>query len=68
MIDSRSLKSIEIFQNLPEEYLEEAATYFRAKTFEKNEIIFHEEDTGHYMYFVKKGRLKVSRLLPMERR
>ena len=64
MIDVRSLRNILIFQTLPEEKLEEAAKHFRVKTFEKNEIIFHEEDTGHYMYFVKKGRLKVSRLLP----
>lgn len=64
MIDARALRNITIFQNLPEESLLEAANYFRTKTFEKNEIIFHEEDTGHYMYFIKKGRLKVSRLLP----
>jgi CRP/FNR family transcriptional regulator len=64
MIDARSLRNILIFQSLPEEALEDAARYFKVKTFGKNEIIFHEEDTGHYMYFVKKGRLKVSRLLP----
>lgn len=64
MIDARSLRNILIFQSLPEEALKEAARHFKVKTFGKNEIIFHEEDTGHYMYFVKKGRLKVSRLLP----
>jgi len=64
MIDAKSLKNIIIFQSLSEEALQEAASHFKVKTFEKNEIIFHEEDTGHYMYFIKKGRLKVSRLLP----
>ena len=64
MIDAKSLKNILIFQSLSEEALQEAASHFKVKTFEKNEIIFHEEDTGHYMYFIKKGRLKVSRLLP----
>lgn len=64
MIDARSLRNIIIFQTLPEESLQEAARFFKVKTFEKNEIVFHEEDTGHYMYFIKKGRLKVSRLLP----
>ena len=64
MIDTKSLKQITIFQNLPEDSLQAAAALFRVKTFSKNEIIFHEEDTGHYMYFVKKGRIKVSRLLP----
>ncbi len=64
MIDAKSLKNISIFQSLPEDALMEAASHFKVKTFGKNEIIFHEEDTGHYMYFIKKGRLKVSRLLP----
>ncbi len=64
MIDAKSLKNILIFQSLSEEALQEAASHFKVKTFGKNEIIFHEEDTGHYMYFIKKGRLKVSRLLP----
>lgn len=64
MVDTNSLKNIHIFQDLPEESLEAAALLFRVKHFEKNEIIFHEEDTGHYMYFIKKGRVKVSRLLP----
>ncbi|MFH1964217.1 MAG: Crp/Fnr family transcriptional regulator [Acidobacteriota bacterium] len=64
MIDTRSLRNILIFRTLPEESLQEAASFFKVKTFEKNEIVFHEEDTGHYMYFIKKGRLKVSRLLP----
>ena len=64
MIDARSLRNILIFRTLPEESLQEAASFFKVKTFEKNEIVFHEEDTGHYMYFIKKGRLKVSRLLP----
>jgi CRP/FNR family transcriptional regulator, cyclic AMP receptor protein len=64
MIDARSLRNILIFHSLPEEALEEAARFFKVKTFDKNEIVFHEEDTGHYMYFIKQGRLKVSRLLP----
>ena len=64
MVDTNSLGNIHIFQALPEESLEAAALFFRVKNFEKNEIIFHEEDTGHYMYFIKKGRVKVSRLLP----
>lgn len=64
MIDTRSLRNIVIFKTLPEDILQEAARLFKVKTFDKNEIIFHEEDTGHYMYFIKKGRVKVSRLLP----
>lgn len=64
MIDTESLKKIIIFQTLPEESLQETAKLFKVKNFTKNEIIFREEETGHYMYFVKKGRIKVSRLLP----
>ena len=58
------LKRIEIFAELPEEELTKVAQLFRERRYKKNDIIFFEEDTGHYLYFVKEGRVKVSRLLP----
>ena len=58
------LRRIEIFAELPDEELANAASLFRERKYRKNDIIFFEEDTGHYLYFVKEGRVKVSRLLP----
>jgi len=58
------LRRIEIFADLPEEELANVAQLFRERRYKKNDIIFFEEDTGHYLYFVKEGRVKVSRLLP----
>ena len=40
------------------------ASRFRERDYVKHEIVFLEEDTGNYMYIVKQGRVKVSRLLP----
>lgn len=64
MVDKEFLKKIEIFRDLPDEELTEVALLFRERRYKKNDIIFFEEDTGHYLYFVKEGRVKVSRLLP----
>jgi len=58
------LKSIPLFSDLDEEELKDFSRLFKEKKYDKNEIIFFEEDTGRYMYFVKEGRVKVSRLLP----
>jgi CRP/FNR family transcriptional regulator len=58
------LKKIPLFSDLEKDELEEFSKLFKEKKYDKNEIIFFEEDTGRYMYFVKEGRVKVSRLLP----
>jgi CRP/FNR family transcriptional regulator len=63
-VDREFLKRIEIFAELPDEELTKVAQLFRERRYKKNDIIFFEEDTGHYLYFVKEGRVKVSRLLP----
>ncbi|MEJ2082624.1 MAG: Crp/Fnr family transcriptional regulator [Acidobacteriota bacterium] len=53
-----------MFSELPDEDLEGIAALFRERRYRKNDIIFMEEDTGQYMYLVKEGRVKVTRLLP----
>ncbi len=58
------LKKIPMFAELPDEDLEYVAGLFREKRYRKSDIIFMEEDTGQYMYLVKDGRVKVTRLLP----
>lgn len=58
------LKKIPMFAEFPEDQLEKLACLLKERRYKKNDIIFFEEDTGRYMYFVKSGRVKVSRLLP----
>ncbi len=58
------LKSVALFRDLTEEELQLVGSMFNERRYKKNEIIFFEEDTGNYMYVVKDGRVKVSRLLP----
>ena len=60
----RFLREVALFEQLRDEELAEVAGMFRERTYRKNDIIFFEEDTGNYMYIVKDGRVKVSRLLP----
>jgi len=62
-VNKEFLRKIEIFTDLPDEELTKVAHLFRERRYKKNDIIFFEEDTGHYLYFVKEGRVKVSRLL-----
>lgn len=58
------LRKVELFDGLDEEDLSQVTRLLRERHYKKNDIIFFEEDTGQYMYFVKQGRVKVSRLLP----
>ncbi len=58
------LRKIPMFSELTEEDLEGIAILFRERRYRKNDIIFMEEDTGQYMYLVREGRVKVTRLLP----
>jgi CRP/FNR family transcriptional regulator len=59
------LKKVAIFQDLGDAEFNPVAQMFKERQYKRNEIIFVEEDTGQYMYVVKKGRVKVSRTLPM---
>lgn len=58
------LRRVALFESLDDEELGEVSAMFRERHYRKNDIIFFEEDTGNYMYVVKEGRVKVSRLLP----
>lgn len=58
------LRKVELFDGLDEDDLAQVTRLLRERRYKKNDIIFFEEDTGQYMYFVKEGRVKVSRLLP----
>lgn len=58
------LHGVALFDGLDDEELAPVAKLFQERAYKRNEIIFFEEDTGHYMYIVRQGRVKVSRLLP----
>ena len=58
------LSGVAIFEDLAEAEMDSVAPLFKERTYKRNEVIFLEEDTGKYMYVIKKGRVKVSRALP----
>lgn len=58
------LKQVAVFEGLAETELNSVAQMFKERQYKRNDIIFVEEDTGQYMYIVKEGRVKVSRILP----
>ncbi len=63
-LHSDFLRRVALFKNLDEEELQQVSDIFKERRYKKNDIVFFEEDTGNYMYIVKDGRVKVSRLLP----
>ncbi len=58
------LREVALFEDLDESEMESVAEMFKERHYKRNEVIFLEEDTGKYMYVIKKGRVKVSRALP----
>ncbi len=58
------LKQVAIFTDLSDSEMNSAAEMFKEHRYKRSEIIFVEEDTGNYMYVIKDGRVKVSRILP----
>ena len=63
-VDSSFLRTIGLFKDISGEELELVSSLFRQRDYKKNDIIFFEEDTGNYMYIIRTGRVKVTRLLP----
>lgn len=58
------LRKVAIFEQLSDDELDKARKLFEERSYKRNDIVFFEEDTGRFMYVVKEGRVKVSRLLP----
>lgn len=58
------LRRVVLFADLSEQQLATVSEKFREQGYKKGDIVFFEEDTGKYMYIIKEGRVKVSRLLP----
>lgn len=58
------LRKVPLFSELEDEELGEIGACFHERSYPKNSVIFLEDETGDYMYVVRKGRVKVVRQLP----
>jgi CRP-like cAMP-binding protein len=63
-VDIEFLRKVAMFADLSHRELTDVSELFKELSYKRNEIIFSEADTGNYMYIVKEGRVKVSRVLP----
>jgi CRP/FNR family cyclic AMP-dependent transcriptional regulator len=60
--DLTFLRKTILFADLPPQELERVAFLMQERKFSKNQIVFIEEEAGHYMYIVKKGQVKVTKM------
>jgi len=56
------LKKTILFADLPPRELERVAFLIQERKFSKHQIVFLEEEAGQYMYIVKKGQVKVTKM------
>ena len=61
--DLQFLSEIPLFADLSPDELAHVTTLFEEKRYKRGAILFFEEDAGNYMYVMKSGRVKVSRVL-----
>lgn len=57
------LRKIPVFSHLPEQDLELIASIVKLKTFSKDSVVFEEGEYGDELYFVKRGKIKISKML-----
>src|SRR5262245_26381676 len=55
------IRRVPLFQGLSEAECRALEPIFQVKSFQKNQVIFLEEETGNYMYIVMAGKVKVSK-------
>jgi CRP/FNR family transcriptional regulator, cyclic AMP receptor protein len=60
--DLAFLKRTILFADLPPRELERVAFMIQERKFSKHQIVFLEEEAGQYMYIVKKGQVKVTKM------
>lgn len=58
----RYLRRIFVFSNLTDEELAKIAAIVRMKEYKKNTVIFREGEEGEGLFFVKKGKIKLTKL------
>ena len=54
------LRSLAIFSNLAPSELEPVADKLRRRTFQRGEVIFHQDDPGDRLHFLEEGMVKIS--------
>jgi len=53
------IRRVPLFASLTDAEFQSLEHIFLVKRFNKNQVIFHEEETGNYMYIVLSGKVKV---------
>ncbi len=56
------LRKTILFADLPPKELERVGFLMQERRYSKNQIVFLEEEAGQYMYVVKKGQVKVTKM------
>ncbi len=56
------MRKVELFKDLEQEELREIEPYLRSSSFSRKEVIFAEGDPPDYLYFVMKGKVKITKL------
>ncbi len=59
-----SLRRVPLFASLKESQLNLVAHDFRLRTYEKDAIIFRQDDWGHEMYVILEGKVRIFKLSP----
>ena len=66
-VDIEFLRQVSLFAGLTDYDLIALAPALHERRYAAGEVVFTEEETGHCMYVVREGRVKVSRWLPSGR-
>ncbi|HHW06624.1 MAG TPA: Crp/Fnr family transcriptional regulator [Clostridia bacterium] len=61
-ISTGLLKKVFVFNSLTDEELAKIAGIARFRFYKKNTVIFHEGDPGEGLFFVQKGKIKLSKM------
>lgn len=59
-----ALKSTPLFRNVPGEGLKRLSDFIQEKNVSAEDVVFHEEELGDEMYFVRTGQVSLHHQLP----
>ena len=60
MVDVEFLTSVPIFASLKEEQLQSLPGKLQPRSYQRGEVIFHEDDPADRMHIIVEGRVKIS--------
>jgi len=60
--DLAFLRTLSLFEGLPDEEMARVAALARERRYRKGTILFNEGDAGESIFFIKEGRVRVTRL------